>query len=78
MLEKFFPRIAKIADQELLPEGLVLETLLAFQDVFSDQHPLMTKDLIYESIPKFFENLKLGDEGNKAIAFFNKAIKQQN
>ncbi|MGI6484398.1 MAG: hypothetical protein ACOX0R_02145 [Candidatus Dojkabacteria bacterium] len=74
MLEKFFPRIVDIVGQELLPEGLVLGTSLAVEDVFTDGYPPMAKQLVYMAIPNFFKNLELGKDGDEAIAFFNEAI----
>ena len=74
MLEYFFPRMIQVAGQELLPEGLVIATSLAVEDVFSNGYNPMMKELVYMSIPNFFKNLELGDEGKKAIAFFNEAV----
>ncbi len=74
MLEKFYPRMAEVVGQELLPQGLVMATALAVEDVFSDGYPPVVKQLVYMYVPNFFTNLELGDEGEKAIAFFNEAV----
>ena len=78
MLEYFFPRMIQVAGQELLPEGLVIATSLAVEDVFSDGYPPIVKQLTYMSIPNFFKNLDIGNDGEKAIAFFNEAVSKQN
>lgn len=74
MLEYFFPRMIQVAGQELLPKELVIETSRAVEDVFSDGHPPIVKQLTYMSITNFFKNLDIGNDGEKAIAFFNEAV----
>lgn len=75
MLAKFFPAMEKYIGEELFPIGLVTATLLAIDDIFSEN---WQKNLVYKVLPLFFENLKLGEAGEEVIAFFNEAINRQN